>query len=236
MSSASASPVRVSEDDWHSVKDAKKRKQIQDKLAQRARRKRLRETKKIKQQTVQFPESQMGHHGTEGQTASDATVQLAPSSLDPTLCSSFGDVILSSSSLTPSFDSSSFLQPPNLNYELPYQLTLAGALFINGQILGLSCSVSIPARSSPASPDCPPALRPTATQLLTVHSHGVDRFPFPKMRDNAINLACLIDEEELTRDLFLMPSFSLAAGCTPWDPRAWKVERPFADKWAFLFQ
>jgi alkylhydroperoxidase family enzyme len=35
---AAATTDDCNEDDWHSVKDAKKRKQIQDRLAQRARR------------------------------------------------------------------------------------------------------------------------------------------------------------------------------------------------------
>lgn len=130
----------------------------------------------------------------------------------------------------------SIRQTPDLSYGLPYPLTLAGALFINGELLGLSCCVVIPSRSSPASPEVPPPLRPTPTQLLTVHSTGVDRFPFPKMRDNAINLASIIDEEEMTHDLFLTPSFTFRPGYAAWDPRAWQMERPFANKWGFLFQ
>lgn len=124
---------------------------------------------------------------------------------------------------------------PNLSFDVPFQLTLAAALFINGQILGLTCCVLIPARSSPASPDVPEPLRPTVLQLLTIHSTSVDRFPFPKMRDNFINMSSIFDEEELTRDLLLMPSLSITPGCLPWDPRAWKMEKSFAEKWGFLF-
>jgi hypothetical protein len=62
-----------------------------------------------------------------------------------------------------------------------------------------------------------------------------DRFPFPKMRDNAINLGCMISEDDFSQDLFLRPSFSITPGAATWDPRAWKIEKPFAAKWGFLF-
>jgi Domain of unknown function (DUF3425) len=142
------------------------------------------------------------------------------------------------SSLSPSSSSylSSIGQAPTLSYELPYHITVLSALIINGEVLGLSCCTAVPAKSSPASLDVPLSLHPTPTQLLTVHSTGIDRFPFPKMRDNLINMSGIIDEEEFGRDLFMMPSFSITPGGAPWDARAWKIEKGhFADKWGFLF-
>ena len=55
------------------------------------------------------------------------------------------------------------------------------------------------------------------------------------MRDNMINMTAISDENDFTRDLFTMPSFSITQGAATWDPRAWKIENPFADKWGFLF-
>jgi hypothetical protein len=55
------------------------------------------------------------------------------------------------------------------------------------------------------------------------------------MRDNTINLSAIIDVEEFSRDLFTIPSFTITAGTATWDPRAWKIEKPFAEKWGFLF-
>ncbi|KAF2816722.1 uncharacterized protein BDZ99DRAFT_456538, partial [Mytilinidion resinicola] len=143
----------------------------------------------------------------------------------------------------PSLDSSqisllyshSIQQTPNLSYELPYSLNVFSALFINGQILGLRCGTIVPSKSPPASPETPFPLRPTATQLSTVHFSGIDRFPFVKMRDNFIHMSGFIDEEELAGDVCLMPSFTLAPGGVSWDPTAWRIEKPFADKWGFLF-
>jgi hypothetical protein len=55
------------------------------------------------------------------------------------------------------------------------------------------------------------------------------------MRDNTINLSAIIDVEEFSKDLFTIPSFTITPGTASWDPRAWKIERPFAEKWGFLF-
>ena len=106
---------------------------------------------------------------------------------------------------------------------------------INGNILGLACCTVIPRRSAPAGPDVPASLRPTLLQLTTIHQPGIDRFPFPHMRDNVINFENIIDEEEITRDLCTMPSFTITTGMAPWDPKAWNIEPYFAKKWGYLF-
>lgn len=153
---------------------------------------------------------------------------------DPFSCS--GDHTLPVlSSESPSTYLSSVRQAPAITQEPHYPLTVLGALFINGQLLGMTCGAPVAAKSLPVSPDVPLSLHPTATQLLIIHFTGIDRFPFPKMRDNVINMSAVIDEEEFSRDLFLMPSFSITPGAAPWDPKAWSIEKPFADKWGFLF-
>lgn len=108
------------------------------------------------------------------------------------------------------------------------------ALFWNGEVLGLSCCNTVTSKSTPAGDHVPASLRPTSTQLLTLHQMGIDRFPFPRMRDNMITMGGLYDDDEFTRDLFTMPSFTIEAGAPTWEPRAWKVSRQWADKWGFL--
>jgi Domain of unknown function (DUF3425) len=157
---------------------------------------------------------------------------LQPGCLDPMLEANLQPISSTASNPSPC---NSMEQVLTTTYELPYPLTVSGALFINGQILGLSCCATIPAKSSPVLSNVPIALHPTPTQLLTVHFSGIDRFPFPKMRDNAINMSSMIDEEEFTGDLFTMPSFHIIPGGASWDPSAWRIERPFAEKWGFLF-
>ena len=109
------------------------------------------------------------------------------------------------------------------------------ALFNNGAMMGLSCSSVVPAKSSKVGPEIPEPLHPTPLQLTTIHPRWIDRFPFPKMRDNFINLGAIIDEEEFMRDLFSMESFTIQPGMSGWDPRAWIISKEFARKWGYLF-
>lgn len=114
-------------------------------------------------------------------------------------------------------------------------MTVIGAMYVNGIILGLNSCTVVPQRSSPAGLDVPYSLQPTYLQLSTMHQPGIDRFPFPRMRDNMINLYTQIDEEEFGHDLCLMPSFTITPGMAPWDPKAWNIEKYFAKKWGYLF-
>ena len=199
--------------------------------------KRLREGKKNAKQTARDPETQSSHNTQiidHCHRAPEATPRLTSlGAFDLIPCS--GDITVPSSSRSLSCYPSSIGQASTMSYERPYPLTVFGALYVNGQILGLSCNVVSPVKSSPVSSDVPLPLQPTPTQLLIVHFTWIDRFPFPKMRDNIINLSFIIDEEEFSRDIFTMPCFSITPGAAPWDPRAWKIEKPFADKWGFLF-
>jgi hypothetical protein len=114
-------------------------------------------------------------------------------------------------------------------------LTFCGALYINGMYLKLPCSTVVPAKSDPVGPEVPASLRPSELQLITIHPRWIDRFPFPKMRDSLISLSGVIDDEEFMKDLALMPSFEIVQGKAPWDPKAWKIKKPFAEKWGYLF-
>ncbi|CAG8961011.1 hypothetical protein HYFRA_00002551 [Hymenoscyphus fraxineus] len=302
QASSGSKLVGVNKDDWHNVSDAKKRKQIQDRLAQRSRQtalevrymmlrkpdileeivligynigKRLRDEKSRSSETSQqsatpadptlsksYAASNSNTTGVdiEEDTSFDPVACLdtfcttmvldnsnstnSTGTLDITMNSStcFGDMMPLFPLETPTTSDHSscvccsFRILPNLNHELPYKLTPITALYINGEVLGLSCCTSIPAKSKPAAPHVPLSLRPTPAQLFTFHLSGVDRFPFPKMRDNIISLSGFIDDEELCRDMMLMPTFSFTPGALPWNPKAWKVEKPFADKWGFLFR
>jgi hypothetical protein len=126
-------------------------------------------------------------------------------------------------------------QGPDIGYELCPSMTVISAMYINGIILGLKSCTVVPQMSSPVGADVPFSLQPTFLQLTTIHQPGIDRFPFPKMRDNMISMYATINEEDFGRDLCTQPSFTITTGMAPWDPKAWKIERYFAAKWGFLF-
>jgi hypothetical protein len=114
-------------------------------------------------------------------------------------------------------------------------LTVFSALYLNGQILGIACSVCQPSRSPHASPHHPASLHPTESQLTIVHPRWMDSLPFPRMRDTLVRLLCAIDEEDLLRDLFTMPSWRIEGkGGASWDPKAWRMEDEWRDKWGWL--
>lgn len=117
----------------------------------------------------------------------------------------------------------------------PVPITVYSALWDNGAMMGLSCSTSVPARSSPAGSHIPETLQPTSLQLTTIHPLWIDRFPFPRMRDNTITLLGLIQEDDFLRDLFCMESFEIKPNAAPWDPAAWKIGKSFQEKWGYLF-
>ena len=141
----------------------------------------------------------------------------------------------------PGFETVEVSAMPPLN-QPPPPLTVYAALYINGTILGLSCSACFASTSPMPSPGHPAALHPTDTQLLTIHPRWYDRLPFPKMRDTLIKLIGVIDEEQLLRDLFTMPSWNIDTSSSRrngtesacWDTRVWKMEKEWAAKWGWL--
>lgn len=115
-------------------------------------------------------------------------------------------------------------------------MSVYAALFKNGALLGLQCGYPVPLISSPVNPSTiPSSLHPTQLQMSILHSQFIDRFPFPRLRDNMICLSAYIDEEDFLDDLFNLTSFTLTPGCAPWDPGAWKMGREFGLKWGYLF-
>jgi hypothetical protein len=112
------------------------------------------------------------------------------------------------------------------------------ALTKHGDVLGLTCSECVidAVSSYHHSLYIPPALKPTPLQQVTPHQRWIDRFPFPRFRDNMILLSEWIILDDFVHDLFLSAAFTLKPAGISWEPESWVVGREFASKWGYLFK
>ncbi|KIV79893.1 hypothetical protein PV11_07434 [Exophiala sideris] len=217
--------AQVEDNDWYGVQDPRKRKQIQDRLAQRARRKRLAEAKSC---STSSPDA--------GKTASTSPESSTDSSSRDSIDESLQPLTVSIPRSPGSYPA--FISPstkPDTCMQVYMNGSVFTALFQNGAMMGLVCSSTFASKSTPFGSEIPATLRPTTLQINNVHPSWIDRFPFPKMRDNMITLLSVIDEEEFMADLFCMTSFTVDAGAASWDPRAWRIGKEFSAKWGYLF-
>lgn len=154
------------------------------------------------------------------------------STLESSSCTTVESSTCSSQSTADSCDG-----PEVGNYHAPMRSSsVFAALFTNGLILGLRCGIQIPILSPPCTSKVPPSLRPTKLQMTVLHIPWIDRFPFPKMRDNVIRLSCEgFDEDELFSDIFINESFTIAPGSPSWDAAGWTMAKSFQIKWGHLF-
>ncbi|KAH7400478.1 hypothetical protein BKA64DRAFT_482773 [Cadophora sp. MPI-SDFR-AT-0126] len=197
------------DDVWYGVDDAKKRKQIQDRLAQRARRERLAQQRSLSRSSAS--------------PSSGSSSDLPPTENIVARTSHFSY----SASMTPISLDHALLPLPNH--------TIYSALFHNGVILGLACGSASVTKSRPALPHVPEPLRPTIIQLQNVHFEWIDRFPISGFRDRLITSSDSLSIEGFLADLFTAPSFALTPGCASWDPEAWNATEEFKSKWSCLF-
>ncbi|EPE26359.1 hypothetical protein GLAREA_02271 [Glarea lozoyensis ATCC 20868] len=186
--------VEKEEDNWYGVIDPKRRKQIQDRLAQRARRRRLAEQAAQKND----PETTDEISSVTVSRKKDVKKRTRPekdSNTKNTTSSKPQLTSLTTTKATPLPRDDIHLHPPTL--------TIYSALFHNGSYLNLTCSTSYALSPTPPSfPHTPPSLRPTSTQLSTAHYRWIDRFPIPKLRDRMITWAAVFNAEEFLADLF----------------------------------
>ncbi|MBE7181470.1 MAG: DUF3425 domain-containing protein [Terriglobus roseus] len=237
--------ARPSKDSWHGVHDLKERKKIQDRLAQRARRKRLADARRAKNASAPVDDDTV--EKTVVRPADDNAVggSTAHPAQDP--ARAYATPRDSTASPSTSEDASD-TQAQHAPWDLcraggpkidptPANISVFAALFRNGQYLGLTCGTCVPGKSPPAGPACPAPLRPTLLQLAAVHFRWIDRFPFEDCRDEMILRGSGpggFDEDDFLADIFAMPSFVVEG--ESWDPSGWTmVEGPFKERWGSLF-
>lgn len=234
---------------WYGVSDPRKRKQIQDRLSQRARRKRLaslkngaeaQEQRRVNNSTSNSSDSvqkdsrsgplvarnEAAHP--EHQLSGFLASQDCPGAMQ---FSSLDDLYMAIPSEAPHESS---LPIDHRIFPRP-QLSVFAAMWDNGAMMGISCCCGFTSKSRAVGPEIPLSLHPTPLQLSRIHLTWIDRFPFPRMRDNMISLSGLFDEEVFLQDLFKEYSFTLVPGGLSYDPGAWRIGKDFASKWGYLF-
>jgi len=115
-------------------------------------------------------------------------------------------------------------------------IAIHAALWNHGIILGIPCDYNacLSRRQSPQA-GIPSSLLPSPLQLSTTHLTWIDRFPFPRLRDNMILLSDILDQQAFQMDIFITRTLVLAEGRKSWEEGAWRMTKEFAARWGYLF-
>ncbi|KAF4443935.1 alcohol dehydrogenase [Fusarium acutatum] len=251
--------LRTHADDWTGVTSRRERKRRQNRLNQRAWRRR-----------------KAGQNTSDGQQCQTATAASARTShdvsvvLSDTFSSKFsgaptiGDGILLipdtceaerlRNLIRQSLEDYSLQTPRPSNLHIIIRLNVLNAIADNATAIGFPKeSLCRDEFISPfyqigpillPSPGCPTSLQPTSLQRSTAHHPWIDLFPFPKFRDNVLDgmQKGLFDDDELCGDLLGVEGAgvgeqpSLLVWTVAWDAKGWEVNAAFVKKWGSLIQ
>ncbi|KAG5757953.1 hypothetical protein H9Q72_013907 [Fusarium xylarioides] len=243
--------LRTHADDWTGVTSRRERKRRQNRLNQRAWRRR-----KAAQDTSDGQTTRTSHNGSVV--------------LRDTCCSSFsgaptiGDGILLipdtceaerlRNLIRQSLEDYSLQTPRPSNLHMIIRLNVLNAIADNATAIGfpkeslcrdefISPFYHIGPIQLP-SPSCPTSLQPTSLQRSTAHHPWIELFSFLKFRDNVLRgmQKGLFDDDELCGDLLGVEGAgvgeqpSLLVWTVAWDAKGWEVNAAFVKKWGSLIQ
>ncbi|KAL0930152.1 uncharacterized protein CTRU02_214972 [Colletotrichum truncatum] len=248
--------IRAPGEDWTGVTNTRSRRKLQNRLNQRATRRRKRLLVKSESPLVDQASNVMT-------IASRAASERRPDEIDSFVTSNMVDTFRQ-------FADAAYLRflrsSPSIEH-LPtvIHVNVLNAMAGNSHALGLShlwlfCDAMSPiCQYGPllgpgfeGIAQCPESLRPTKLQLEVPHHPWIDLLPVPQLRDNILRgcvLSYRFDEDELWYDMVEMkpaeeddgageshsPSL-LTWGKNPWDVDGWEVTGAFLKKWGFLLK
>ncbi|KAF5633401.1 alcohol dehydrogenase [Fusarium sp. NRRL 52700] len=251
--------LRTHADDWTGVTSRRERKRRQNRLNQRAWRRR-----KAAQYTPDGLQCQTGKAAYTSISHDDSVVLRDTCSSKFSRAPSIGDGILLipdtceaerlRNLIRQSLEDYSLQTPRPSNLHIIIRLNVLNAIADNATVIGfpkeslcrdefISPFYQVGPIQLP-SPSCPASLQPTMLQRSTAHHPWIDLFPFPNFRDNVLRgmQKGLFDDDELCGDLLGVEGGrvgeqpSLLVWTVAWDAKGWEVNAAFVKKWGGLIE
>ncbi|KAJ8128030.1 hypothetical protein O1611_g5603 [Lasiodiplodia mahajangana] len=241
--------VRDDDDDWTGVTSPAERRKRQNRLNQRAYRKRK-----------HLQSCRLLAENTSNATGPNVQGEIRSSSPDPYSLSWIAELSWGSRHKILEFKEKIFLDY-SLRLKAPSDLPTTVRLNVISALASNAVSLSIPFadlesdesvspfnRQGPPPPGIPSPnlttmenLRPTALQKAVVHHPWVDVFPIPGIRDNILRglAGALFDEDELCGALFNLDNDDdalapIVVWADPSQAESWELSPTFLKKWGFL--
>ncbi|KIW33924.1 uncharacterized protein PV07_00738 [Cladophialophora immunda] len=250
--------MRRLDEDWTGFTDPAQRRKLQNRLHQRAwRRRQARQTKTLGSVSTQKPSTLHQQPSDRNQRRDNSTLS------NPVLTQVTSICTLSPSGvrdLLTRFEESTYqhylLGSPRTDLLLTLvKFNVFRALLDNTRALGFTLewldgdavSPFSQAGSNRVSDDssststCPVYLRPTGLQHLVEHHPWIDLFPIPRMRENILQAGDSFDEDALCHDMVEIcgspgEQSGLIVWGDPWDPRNWEIGEEFLKRWGWVIQ